>query len=253
MSNGKAQRPLLRFTAVRSYRIHSMQVGTGEPVVLLHGLSGSLRWWRYTIPALAETYEVHVPELVGFGRSRPGLRQFSIKELAEIVAEWMSAAGLARVRLIGHSMGGQISVHLATSAPQQLQRLVLADASGIPRPIAAGEATRLLAGLIPPRAWGAPLFLPRIALDALRSGPRTLLQAARGLLADDIRPLLPRVATPTLVIWGARDPLTPLAHGQAIAQAIPQARLIVLERAAHNVMVDRPAEFNQAVQSFFAA
>ena len=250
---GQTINPVLRFTQVRDYRIHSLHTGTGEPVVLLHGLSGSVRWWRHTVPALAEHYEVHVPELVGFGRSRPALRQFAIPDLAIIIGEWLQAAGLPRVRLIGHSMGGQIAVHLATAAPQMLERLVLADASGIPRRLAAVEAARLVAELIPPRAWGAPAFLPRIAVDALRTGPRTLLRATRGLLTDDIRPLLPQITTPTLVIWGAHDPLTPVSNAHTIADAIPNAKLVILERAAHNVMIDRPADFNRAVLEFFAS
>ena len=89
-----------------------------------------------------------------------------------------------------------------------------------------------------------------IALDAALAGPRVLVIALQNLLADDVRPLLPRITQRTLLIWGALDPLVPLAHGEVMNDLLPDARLMVLENAAHNPMVDRPAEFNRALLAF---
>lgn len=240
----------LVYTPVGKYRIHSLHDGAGKPVVLLHGLSGSLRWWRYTIPALAARFSVNVPELAGFGHSRPAMGGFTIDAVSKLVHEWLDARGLERVHLVGHSMGAQIAIHLASDAPQRIEKLVLVSASGVPRRLSPVTAARFVAELVPPRAWGAPTFIPRIAADALRAGPRTLVRATRGLLSDDVRPRLASITAPTLVLWGALDPLTPLADGKAISSAIPGARLIVLPDAAHNPMVDRPASFNQELISF---
>ncbi len=244
--------PKLQYTAVRKFRVHSLHVGAGQPVVLLHGLSGSFRWWRYVVPALAQRYTVHVPELLGFGRSRPALLSFTITELAAIMAEWLEARGLGRAHVIGHSMGGQVALHLAAEYSTHIDRLVLVSASGVPRALSPNEALRFLTEVIPPRAWGTPLFLPRIALDALRAGPRTLLHATRALLADDVTTLLPRVSAPTLLIWGEHDPLTPVAQAQRMVSALPDARLVVLPRASHNPMVDQPDAFNREVLKFLA-
>ncbi|MEX2280892.1 MAG: alpha/beta hydrolase [Gemmatimonadota bacterium] len=242
--------PTLQYTAVREFRVHSLHVGSGPPVVLLHGLSGSFRWWRYVVPALAERFTVHVPELLGFGRSRPALASFTIAELAAVMAEWLETRSLGRCHVIGHSMGAQVALHLAAKYATCIDRLVLVSASGIPRPLSPQETLRFLTEVVPPRAWGAPLFLPRIALDALRAGPRTLLRATLGLLADDVSMLLPRIKMPTLLIWGEYDPLTPLTHGQRMADTIPDARLAILPRAAHNPMVDQPEAFNREVLDF---
>lgn len=239
----------LRQTKIGEFRIHSEHTGTGEPVVLLHGLSGSGRWWRFTTPALARRYSVHVPELVGFGRSRGARRQPDIPEMARVIAEWLERLELPTVRLVGHSMGGQIALHLA--AEYRLpERLALVSASGLPRIWTLRDAARFVAGTLPPRHWGAPAFVPTIAADAVRAGPRALLRATLNLLSDDVSPLLPRVSCRTLVLWGELDPLVPLEHGHAFVRRLPSARLVVLGDAAHNPMADRPAEFNRALLGF---
>ena len=90
-----------RYTQIAGFRIRSLHAGcAGRPVVLLHGLAGSHRWWRYVIPQLARDRAVIVPELVGFGGSRPAPRQPDMAEMADIVAEWLVANGLDRVDLV---------------------------------------------------------------------------------------------------------------------------------------------------------
>jgi pimeloyl-ACP methyl ester carboxylesterase len=238
-----------RDTRIGAVRIHSVHAGTGDPVVLLHGLSGSHNWWRYTIPALASEYSVHVPELVGFGRSRGSRSQPGMAEMAELMVAWLSEIGVERPHLAGHSMGGQISVHMAASG-LALKTLTLAGASGLPRDIGVRGAARLLGGTLPPRRWGALEFVPTMALDALRAGPRRLLRASYELLSDDVTPLLPLIKCPTLIVWGELDPLVPLSHGERYAREIAGARLVVIADAAHNVMADRPQEFNQVLLDF---
>jgi pimeloyl-ACP methyl ester carboxylesterase len=150
-------------------------------------------------------------------------------------------------------MGGQIAIHLIAERDVAVRRLVLVASAGVPFEFTAAELVRFMAAALPPRAWGTPTFLPIIGLDAVRAGPRSLLRAGLTLLADDVTPLLARVTVPTLVVWGRLDPLLPVAHGNAIAAGIPGARLAVVEDAAHNVMADRPAEFNRLVLDFLRA
>ena len=239
-------------TKIGEFRIQSEHMGTGSPVVLLHGLSGSCRWWRFTTPALARRYSVHSPELVGFGGSRRPGRQPDVPELAEVMAEWLREMDLAEIALVGHSMGGQLAVHIA--AEHHLpERLALVDSSGMPRDWSLRDAGRFVARALPPRTWGAPTFVPTIAVDALRAGPRALLLATRHLLSDDVTELLERITCPTLLIWGALDPIVPLDHGRAMQERIAGSRLVVLRDAAHNPMADRPVEFNRVLLEFLDA
>lgn len=238
-------------TRLGDVAVHALHTGSGPDMVLVHGLCGSHRWWRANLPHLARHYRVHVPELVGFGASRGAPRQPDIPEMAALLADWMDAVELTRPHLVGHSMGGQIAIHIAAEQPPDtIDRLVLVNPAGVPHELSRSSVARLATELVPPRNWGDPFFLPTLAADVLRTGPRVLLRAARHLLADDTRPLLPGIDRPTLVVYGARDPVIPAEHARLIADEIPHARLVVIQDAGHNAMLDRPGRFNRVLLDF---
>lgn len=242
-------RPIV--TRIGDHEVHCLEFGTGDRVLLLlHGLSGSSRWWARNIPELCKKYRLLVPDLVGFGRSRGRASLPPIDQAAILLCEWLDTMELQRVMLVGHSMGGQIAVHLAARDPSRLEKLVLVDSAGLPRSLSIGALVRFAAEAAPLWRWGDPRFLPTIAGDALTAGPRVLLRAIWHILHDDVRPLLPKVTVPTLIIWGERDTLVPLADAYAFRQGIRGARLAILRGAAHNPMVDRPSDFNRLLQRF---
>lgn len=238
-------------TRIGDHEVHSVEYGAGERVLLLlHGLSGSSRWWARNVAELSRDCRVVVPDLIGFGRSRPAGRLPKLQEVAALMAEWVEVAGLGATTLVGHSMGGQISVHLAARAPERFDRLVLIDSAGIPRRMTPRALLRFAAEVGPLWRWGDPSFLPVIAGDAFTAGPRVLLRAIHNILVDDVRPLLPGIRLPTLIIWGERDTLVPLADAWEFRRLIPESRLAVLRGAAHNPMVDRPSDFNRLLLRF---
>lgn len=237
--------------SVGAYRVHWVEAGAGEEaVVLLHGLSGSARWWQRNIPALGSTYRLLIPDVIGFGRSRIRGLLPDVATVAGVLAEWIEAAGLERVHLVGHSMGGHLSIHLASRHPERVGRLVLVDAAGMPRPVTPRSVARLLYDMAPPRQWGDPAFLPVIWGDVLVTPFWVTASAIRSILRDDVRPLLPKMETPTLLVWGEMDALIPLENGRRMRELIPDSRLLVLHGATHNVMIDRAEEFNPAVMAF---
>lgn len=238
-----------RYTEIEQHRIYSLHDGHGAHVVLLHGFSGSSSWWRHNLPAFCRHFSTSAPDLVGFGKSRGG-RQPNIAEMSTLVVHWMRTNGIERAHIIGHSMGGQVAIHIAADHPAAVDKLVLVSAAGTPRTISIAQATRFLSEIIPPRAWGSPRFLPTIARDALRAGPGTLLRAAAHLIRDDVRPLLSRIQAQTLLVWGTLDALTPLRDGESMARAIANAELHVYDDAAHMPMVDQAAKFNRDVVEF---
>ena len=242
-------RPLI--TRVGPHTIHSLEYGTGDEVlVLIHGLSGSSRWWIRNIPELASRFRVLVPDLIGFGRSRVVGPLPTIRQVARLLARWVDTLDVEQVTPVGHSMGGQISIHFAAYAPERLKRLVLVDAAGIPRLMSPRALLRFAGEASPLWRWGDPSFLPVIAGDAWTAGPRVLLRALRNIQLDDVRPLLPQIRVPTLIIWGDRDRLVPIADGWELRRLIPDSRIAVLRGAAHNAMVDRPADFNRLLCRF---
>jgi pimeloyl-ACP methyl ester carboxylesterase len=214
--------------------------------VLVHGLSGSSRWWARNVGVLAECFRVHIVDLIGFGSSRDGHR-FVLSEAADYLALWMDRLEIKRASLIGHSMGGFISAELAANMPDRVERLVLVDAVALP--FERSHAQHLL-GLAQGLRRLPIGFLPILLTDAYRAGPITILRAARELLATDIRGKLARIHAPTLVLWGANDAVVPLELGQRLAAALPNAGLVVIEDAGHNPMWDRADAFNRVVLDF---
>jgi pimeloyl-ACP methyl ester carboxylesterase len=241
-------------TRVGPYRIHAIELGRdGRALVLLHGLCGSSAWWRRAAPAFAPHYRVVIPDVIGFGRTRCPGRMPSIAGLADCLQDWAVRRGLGQFDLAGHSMGGEIAIHLAARHPEAVRRLVLVDSAGIPRRLSPRQMLRFAADLVPPRRWGDPLFLPIIAGDTVAAGPRVVLRSISQILRDDVRPLLPSVRVPTLVVWGEHDTVVPLADAHTLASTIDGARLEIIAGAAHNPMIDRPAEFAERVLRFLGA
>ena len=231
----------------RGTALHYNVTGQGRPIVLVHGLSGSSRWWRRNIPALARGHRVYVVDLAGYGQARRH-RALGVRKAAVLITEWMDHLDLRDVALIGHSMGGHISLHVAALSPDRVRHLVLACASGLLR----GQPVRVALNLPRALATGRVSFVPRILADALGSGPLNLWRSARDLLRDSVQDLLPALGVRTLVIWGERDALVPAEIGRALSAAIPGARYEEIPRAGHVVMVDAPDTFNRLVLDFLA-
>jgi pimeloyl-ACP methyl ester carboxylesterase len=223
--------------------------GSGPPVVLVHGLSGSSRWWRRNIGALTPHRRVYVVDLIGFGASR-ARHPFALAEAAGYLGQLLDQLELARVSLVGHSMGGLIAAELAADAPERVDRLVLVDPAALP--LDTHLLTHALSLLHELRTI-SPSFLPVLFADSLRAGPLTFWRAARGLMLADLRPKLALIRAPTLVIWGEHDALVPLAFAQQLAQYLRYEQLVVIKGAGHVPMWDRPQEFNRVLMEFLIA
>ena len=220
--------------------------GSGPPVVLVHGLSGSSRWWRRNIGSLMPHRRVYVVDLIGFGASR-ARHPFALAEAAGYLIQWLDQLGLTRVSLVGHSMGGLIAAELAADAPERVDRLVLVDPAVLPLDT---HLTTHAFSLLHELRTISLSFLPVLLTDTLRAGPLTFWRAATGLMLADLRPKLALIRTPTLVIWGERDALVPLAFAQQLAQYLHYEELVVIKGAGHVPMWDRPQEFNRALMAF---
>jgi len=231
--------------AALSYQVQ----GTGSPLILIHGLAGSGRWWARNVDALSEQFRVYVIDLIGFGGSRIRSygNRFILNEAADILLAFMDRLGIDRASLMGHSMGGHIAAALAASTPARVERLVLVDAAALP--IRRGAASHLLALSVSLPRFPVR-FLPVLLVDSWRAGLRTIWRAGRELLVSDIQVDVAQIRVPTLVVWGARDRIVPTDLGRRLATSVPGATLLVVDGAGHNPMWERPDEFNRAVLAF---
>ena len=234
---------------MRGQPVRYQVTGFGEPVVLVHGLAGSARWWRRNMAALAQEHTVYLVNLPGFGSFRRSSLRFTFAEGADWLGDWIEAVGIAPCHIVAHSMGAYLTIRLAASRPELVRRLVLVAPAIIAgsRPIRAYPLALVAAGLA-----ASPTFLPLLALDSLRAGPLTILRAARRLLSDDVRAELGAVAAPTLLVWGSRDALVPPTLAPQVRDALEGSTLLVLPGAGHVPNYDRPRQFNAATLAFLA-
>jgi pimeloyl-ACP methyl ester carboxylesterase len=235
----------LRTAQAGPVQIHYETTGGGEPLVLLHGLSGSTRWWRKNTDFLAEHFQLFLADLAGFGRGRG--QRFRLDEAAQILLDWLDQLDLPAYNLMGHSMGGYIAADMAARAGERVRRLVLVDAAGVPFQRGLLRSTLALAESLPEVPTD---FLPVLMRDALRAGPRTLARASLEVLASQLGNRLAEIQSETLIVWGEKDRLLPLEMGRRLHQALPRAQFLVIRGAGHNPMWDRPQQFNQAVLHF---
>jgi pimeloyl-ACP methyl ester carboxylesterase len=226
-------------------------VGEGEPIVFVHGLSGSTLWWKRNIPALALHYRLYLVDLPGFGSMRRQRRHFRLIEAAEWLYAWIEAIGLNSFYLVGHSMGGYICMDLAVRHPEKVKRLILVS------PISVSRETSVIRFIphILRSGWRiTPMFWPILLYDGLRAGVPTLWRTAGQIVKLDAAPVIHALKIPTLLIWGENDDVVPLSLGQQLGTHLThiQARLLVIQQANHVCMFEQPDQFNAALLTFLA-
>lgn len=267
--------------AGRSVRVASL--GTGEPVVLLHGLGGYLEEWTEAQTALAEHFGTHAPDLPGFGRSDP-IDRPDLPGLARHVLATLDALGLDEpVHLVGNSLGGAIAMQVAVEAPERVATTTLVDSAGFGRHVNAGLRLLGIPGLgrallRAPGEQRARLQLrtqfhdpalvteERVALktahsqregaaDAFAAVARAL-GSWRGARSGWRRRLVREFAQlriPALVLWGTHDRILPASQLIAAARALPHARTHLFPNTGHMPQIERTAEFTALVRTFLTA
>lgn len=227
-------------------RLFYREAGIGTPLLLIHGLGASSRWWFRLFPELTSAnFRVLAPDLPGFGHTTGEM--LTIEETARTLIAFADRLQIEDFFLCGHSMGGAIAAQLASDYGGRVRRLALIDSAGIP---GVGTA-RVLGRLIQPWSWCPPGFYGTLLGDIVRAGPANVVRGVRHLRQYDLRPTLRRLRTPTLVIWGEEDALTPLPHGREIVAALPDARLEVIPKTRHMPMVREPAVVARLMIEFF--
>lgn len=242
--------------------------GTGDPVVLLHGLGSSTRDWEPQLGPLAQRFRVITLDIRGHGRSSKPRQPYSVALFAADAEAMIRALDLGAVHLVGISMGGMVAFQVAVTAPDLVRSLVIVN-SGPAMPIKTFAQhlmiwTRIaIVRLQGMRKMGAVLatrLLPKPEHEALRAqfierwaenDPRAYLAALKGMLDWTVMDQLKDIHCPTLILSADHD-YTPLAVTQAYTAMIPGAELVVIDDARHMLPVERPEPFNAALLSFLA-
>lgn len=254
-----------------------------NPLVFVHGLSGSWPNWLEQLPVFARDHRVVALDLPGFGHSPMPAEKLSIAGYARLLDGLLDRLEIDAAAVVGNSMGGFVSAELAIAFPQRVERLVLVSAAGISthQPRGSAQAVPLLRSLerilLACTAWAAAKsdtvarrahlrglalavvarhpgrLSPALAAEQLRgAGTPGFLQGLEAVLDYEIRERLREIACPTLIVWGDRDRLISVRDADVFAQLIPNSRKVVFADTGHVSMLERPNEFNALLSDFLA-
>ncbi|AQW48390.1 alpha/beta fold hydrolase [Streptomyces violaceusniger] len=244
--------------------------GTGEPLVLIHGHPFNRSMWRPQIEHFSRAgWRVIAPDLRGYGESTVVPGKTTLERFVQDIASLLDHLKIDRFVLGGLSMGGQIVMEFYRLFPNRIQGLVLADTFAAAetekgKVVRYGMAERLLReGMVDYAQEVLPKMvaphnirtLPMVADHVLRmmsdTSPEGAAAALRGRAERlDYTGMLPRVSVPTLVVVGTEDEFTPVSDARIMYDLVPGATLEVIEQAAHMPNLERPIEFNAALERF---
>jgi pimeloyl-ACP methyl ester carboxylesterase len=220
------------------------------------------------LESLAHEYDVVAWDAPGCGGSADPAADLRLADYADAVAALVRALGVGPVHLAGHSFGPGLAIHVYGRHRQLVRSLVLSGAyagwrGSLPPAEVEGRLNRALAELgRPPAEWAdsylASLFGPSVPpqtvqaartmmLDVRPAGTRSMLTA---FASADLRAVLPTIAVPSLLIYGAEDVRAPRRVAEALHAAIPGSRLILVPAAGHDVNLEAPQEYDAAVRAF---
>lgn len=273
----------LRHVSIHGHRVAFRSVGEGPVILLVHGMAGSSATWRRVMPALAERFTVVAPDMPGHGESgKPRRGEYSLGAHANFLRDLLNVLGHERATLVGQSLGGGVVMQFAYQYPERCERLVLVGSGGLGR-----EVNVVLRALTFP---GAEYAFPLICMPVMRAVGNRLAswlyrigfrdapvieeiwRSYASLAEADTRKAFFRTLhavidlggqavsasdrvylasqVPTLIVWGARDPIIPVSHAVAAHEAMPGSRLEVLDEVGHFPHCEAPERFVEALVDF---
>jgi pimeloyl-ACP methyl ester carboxylesterase len=269
-----------RYEIFAGRRVNLVEIGSGPPLVFVHGLAGSWTNWLENICEFADDHRVIALDLPGFGASEITGEAISIQGYARLLEDLCAKLEIASAAVVGSSMGGLVSAELALRHPQRVERLCLVSAAGLSiekLPLnhvlkAAAPLERVFSfygGLVASRAatlarrrrlrqvmmalvaaHPGRLPAPLAAELVAGAGRPGLLPGLQAMSAYPIRDRLAEIACPTFIVWGDRDRLVPMRDAGEFERLIPGARKIIYPDTGHLPMLERPACFNEDLRTF---
>ena len=255
--------------AIEAYglRIAYERVGQGPPLVLVHGAAEDSRIWRPQLEGLADAFTVVAWDEPGAGRSSDLPEAFELADVADCLAALIEALELGPAHVAGVSWGGTVVLELYRRHPRLVATLIMIDTyAGWKGSLPAEEVRARVAGArqmlaAPPEdfdptlpglfASGPPAtFAPLLAAISADVRPATLGRELTLMADADQRDLLPRIAVPTLLVWGELDARSPLSVARQFEAAIPDTQLVVIPGAGHVSNLEQPERVNTAVRQF---
>lgn len=272
-------RPHVHRVELPGATVNYAEIGEGEPIVFIHGITSSWQAWLENLPHFGRTHRAIALDLPGFGASPMPSWPIEMHSYSRLVLDFCAKIGVEGAAIVGNSMGGLVAAEAVLSAPERFNRLVLVSAAGFvntwlphQRSVATSRAWDTFGR---PFGAAARFFVthPRARYLMFRFAIRypgrlrkELLweQMASGVpcpgfgpsleavLEYDARDRLAEIEIPTMIVWGMDDWVIPSVAALSYHRRIPHSRLEIFERTGHVPQLERPARFNALLDDFLA-
>jgi len=256
-----------KFLQIDGNKIRYLESGNSKKtLVLIHGLGASAERWDQVIPLFSDEFRVIVPDLIGFGYSDKPLVDYTTEFFSEFLKKFFIASDIKRPNLIGSSLGGQIAAEYAASYPQEIEKLILVSPSGNMEKSTPALDAYIMAALYPNEQSAKNAFelmegSGHIVQEEIVNGfvermrlPNAKLAFMSTLLgiknSELITSKLQTISTPTMIIWGANDPVIPIHHADSFVSTIQDCRFFRMDGCGHTPYVQFPYAFASKVLEF---
>lgn len=241
--------------------------GRGKPVILLHGWLGSWGLWQETMSFLGRYYRTYALDFWGFGESGKKRETYAVQDFVSLVDQFMEQLGIARAPLVGHSMGGTVSLSVAIRFPERVSKVVVVGSpivgsslafplklAGM-RPIAfllfnMMSAFRLGMRIASPVICRDERFADMMDRDLSRTTVESFLLSIASLRRTDLRPMLDQVKVPAMGMYGDRDVIVHPRQWQPMLKGIPHAKIERFPLDGHFPMLEEPQVFAEKLKTF---
>ncbi|AHV99045.1 alpha/beta fold hydrolase [Paenibacillus sabinae] len=243
--------------------------GQGEVLVLLHGFCGSSEYWEKVIPILQGSYRVIAPDLRGHGSSDAPLGAYTIEQMADDVLTLLDALDIPKVTLLGHSLGGYVTLSFAQRYASRLNAFGLIHSTGYPdsdeakekrlQAVAAIQSkgiTDFVDGFVPglfapETVKSSPALLQRAREIGYKTPPQGAVGAALAMRKrPDRRDVISASGLPVLLVGGEKDGLVPLE--KTFTADTPNVTKVVIVRAGHMSLFEEPEQLADVIKDFAA-
>lgn len=247
--------------------VHYEVYGRGRPVILLHGWLGSWGLWQETMAYLGRYYRTYALDFWGFGESGKKRETYAVQDFVSLVDQFMDRLGIAEAPLVGHSMGGTVSLSVAIQYPQRARKVVIIGSPIVGSSLAfplklAGY--RFIAFMLFNMMWAFrgvmraaspficsnPRFPEMMDRDLSSTTVESFLRSIASLRRTDLRPMLPQIKIPVMGMFGKRDNIVNPNQWQPLIAGVPSAQIVLWDRAQHFIMMDEPQDFMEKLKTF---
>lgn len=236
--------------------------GKGEKVVLLHGWGGQADSFLPVFNYLSSKFEVYALDFPGFYQSTDPDKPWDVTDYCNMLYKFFNKLGIEKANLVGHSFGGRVSILFSATYPEKVEKIVLTDSAGlIPKRSFKYYFNvykfKVFKKLYITFAKGSrkeeklEAFYKKFGSNDYKNTSGVMRQTFVKVVNQDLKGYLPKIKSPSLLIWGDMDKETPISFAKIMEKEIPDAGLVVFEGAGHFAYLERINDFNIIVNKFF--